>query len=249
METAVNKLFEAYRSNSPIELNQFDFKTKEEAYNVQDMVLDLKKSELNEYLAGYKISLTSKTTQDMFKCDSPLYGGMTNVTIKDKVLLSDYNEPLLELELVFLVDEDIEIDDTNDMIMKKCRVAPGIEVPDGRYKNWFPNTNLYEILADGAVNGAVVIGEPQKVSYDDIDGIKGSLIFNGKFVKEGKSSEVLDHPVNSVKWLAKILNEQGKKLSKGLFISTGTFVLPERLQTGSYEAIYENLGSVKLEVI
>lgn len=247
MTTVAEQLFNAYRTNTPLEKGKFDFKTTEEAYKVQDEVLALKEQD-GEKLQGYKISLTSKETQDLFNSDSPLFGQMTDVTVKKAVNLSDYNEPLLEAELVFLVQEDVNADDSDEEVMAKCLVAPGIEVPDGRYEDWFPKTTFYEVIADGAVNGAVVYSEAKQYSYEDLADVEGVLYLNGEEVKRGNSTEVLGHPVNAVKWLAKALEERGEKLKAGRFVSSGTFILPEKLQAGSYKVTYSNVGEVTLEV-
>ncbi|MCF1585555.1 hydratase [Tetragenococcus koreensis] len=245
--TAVEKLYQAYKKNTPLKLGELDLHEKTEAYQIQDEVLKLKEKD-GEKLAGYKISLTSKETQNLFASDSPLYGGMTDVTIKNTVSLQEYNSPLLELELVFLVDEPIFPSDSPEKVFEKCRLAPGIEVPDGRYEGWFPKATLYEVVADGAVNGAVAMGEPQKFTYADVDNVKATLTFGNEFVKEGPSTEVLGHPANAVVCLAKELEKHGKKIETGQFISSGTFVLPEPLKKGHYKAEFENVGTVNLEV-
>lgn len=245
--TVAQQLYQAYKENKPLAKGELDLHDVTTAYKVQDEVLALKAQD-GEKLAGYKISLTSKETQDLFDSDSPLYGGMTNVTVKNKVSLKDYNSPLLEMEVAFLVDEPVLPTDSVEDVFKKCRVAPCIEVPDGRYEDWFPKTTLYEVIADGAVNGAVDYGTARKATYADIDNIKATLTFNGEFVKEGPSTEVLGHPANAVLWLARELEKHGKQIEAGQFISSGTFVLPETLQKGHYKADFENLGSVELEV-
>lgn len=249
MTNKAELLFKAYRDNAPLEKGKFNFESTQEAYQVQDDVLALKE-ENGEKHQGYKISLTSKETQDLFNSDSPLFGQMTDVTVKKDASLSltDYNEPLLETELVFLVQEDVNGDDTDEEVMRKCLVAPGIEVPDGRYDDWFPKTTFYEVIADGAVNGAVVYGEAKQYSYDDVKNIEAVLYLNDQEVKQGNSEEVLGHPVNSVKWLAKALEERGEKLTAGRFVSSGTFMLPERLEAGKYRVEYENVGDVQLSV-
>ncbi|CAM2780493.1 2-keto-4-pentenoate hydratase [Salinicoccus roseus] len=246
--SSVEQLYTAYAANEPLELGVLEIESKEAAYDVQRGVLKLKE-ENGEVLTGYKISLTSRETQDLFHSDSPLYGAMTDRTVKKEINLNDYNIPLLEMELVFLVDEEILPEDDEAAIMQKCRVAPGAEVPDGRYKDWFPNTSLTEIIADGAVNGAVVYGEPSHYDYKAIEDIKGTLFHEGKAIKEGRSTEVLGHPASAVKWLAGTLAAQGEKLNPGLFISSGTFNLPLPLKTGTYRVEYENVGSVDFRVV
>ena len=177
MTNKAKQLYQAYRDNQPLEKGVLQFKSAQEAYQVQDDVLALKEAN-GEKHHGYKISLTSQETQDLFKSDSPLFGQMTDKTLKEdgsQLSLADYNEPLLELEVVFLVDETVNGGDSDEEVMRKCRVAPGIEVPDGRYQDWFPNTTYHEVIADGAVNGAVVAGEFQSCSYEDLADIEGVL--------------------------------------------------------------------------
>lgn len=245
--STVEQLYTAYAANEPLELGALDIRSKEDAYGIQDGVLKLK-GENGEVLMGYKISLTSRETQDLFQSDSPLYGAMTDRTVQKEINLHDYNMPLLEMELVFLVDEEIFPEDTEADIMKKCRVAPGAEVPDGRYKDWFPNADLTEIIADGAVNGAVVYGEADSYDYAALDAIKGTLSRDGIVIKEGVSTEVLGHPAIAVKWLSGALAARGKRLGPGLFISSGTFNMPLPLKPGTYKAEYENVGEVVFKV-
>lgn len=125
--SSVEQLYTAYAANEPLELGVLEIESKEAAYDVQRGVLKLKE-ENGEVLTGYKISLTSRETQDLFHSDSPLYGAMTDRTVKKEINLNDYNIPLLEMELVFLVDEEILPEDDEAAIMQKCRVAPGAEV-------------------------------------------------------------------------------------------------------------------------
>lgn len=245
--SATEKLYNAYVNNKPLKRGLIGVSDLDEAYDIQDAVLDLK-IENGEKLSGYKISLTSKETQNLFKSDQPLYGAMTDRTIKKSISLSNHNIPLLEMELVFIVDEIVFPEDNEEDILRKCRVAPGVEVPDGRYEDWFPNIDLYEVVSDGAVNGAVIFGEPQKFEYKDLDDIKGVLSFNGEVIKEGRSTEVLGHPAKSVKWLAKALSERSKTLNAGLFVSAGTFNIPVELKKGKYTVEYENAGEVEFEV-
>ena len=173
---------------------------------------------------------------------------MTDKQIVESVSLADYNEPLLELELIFNVLETLEVGDTLEEICRKCTISPGIEIPDGRYKNWFPNIDMFQVISDAAVSGAVVIGEPKHLTYANIESIKGTIFKDGEEVKSGYSTEVMDHPAEAVKWLVLELDKRGKKLEPGMFVSSGTFIIPFPLEVGTYTASYENVGSVSVEV-
>lgn len=241
------QLFKAYKENTPLPLGAVDIQTEKAAYSIQDEVIQLKENEGDE-LKGYKISLTSEETQKMFKSDEPLYGGMPESSIVESLSLTQFNSPLAEMELVFLVEETLLPSDSNEEILNKCKVAPGIEVPDGRYKDWFPNMSKLEVIADSAVSGAVIYGTGRSVTFDEIDGINGVLKHDGEVIKKGDAREVMGHPVHAVKWLVDALHNEGKMLTPGMFISSGTFILPVKLVTGTYTAEYENIGALTFEV-
>lgn len=243
-----DELYEAYIEKVPLALGSIDVQTIKDAYQIQDEVLKLKTEDNDEVLRGYKISLTSKETQDIFNHDEPLYGALTHKNIINDASMSDYNVPKLEMELAFLVQEDLSIEDSPEDILSKCMIAPGLEIPDGRYEDWFPHASKYEVVSDSAVAGSVTFGNSDYFNYKDLDDIKGTLKFNGEIVKEGRSSEVMGHPAESVKWLIHKLHEEGKVIEAGWIVSSGTFNLPIDLEEGLYEAEFENIGTVTLEV-
>ena len=218
--------------------------TVEAAYEIQDEILNMQ----NESAAGYKISMTSPETQRLFDSSEPVFGPFTESQIISEMSLADYNIPLAELELVFYVNETLSLEDDAENILSKCTVAPALELPDGRYDDWFPNISKYEVVADCAVAGAIVIGEAKSASYDELDNITGTLNFNGEELKSGQSGEVMGHPVNAMKWLIEKLHSQGKQLEAGQFVSSGTFILPVKLEVGKYEGIFEGFGSVEIEI-
>lgn len=243
--TDAEKLYEARLKGKSLKPGK-DIKTDtvEAAYNIQTEILSMQ----NASAKGYKISMTSEETQALFDSSEPVYGPFTASQVITEMSLADYNIPLAELELVFYVNEKLSVTDDEESILSKCAVAPALELPDGRYNNWFPNISKYEVVADCAVAGAVVIGELKSVDYEDLDNITGRLLFNGEEIKRGQSSEVMGHPVKAVKWLIKKLSSQGKGLEAGQFVSSGTFILPVKLEAGKYEGVFEGFGKVEIEV-
>ncbi len=218
--------------------------TVEAAYEIQNEILNMQ----GEAQKGYKISMTSAETQGLFDSSEPVYGPFTAAQVISGMSLADYNIPLAELELVFYVNKTLSTDDDAESILTKCTVAPALELPDGRYTDWFPNISKYEVVADCAVAGAIVIGEAKSVNYDELDNISGKLLFNGEEIKQGQSSEVMGHPVNAMEWLIEKLDSQGKQLEAGQFVSSGTFILPVKLEPGEYEGVFEGIGSVEIEI-
>ncbi|AQQ54047.1 2-keto-4-pentenoate hydratase [Planococcus lenghuensis] len=244
-------LFEAYSSKVPLDKSVIPASLqKDHAYKVQHEVTSHKFTRLNEELIGYKISLTSDETQALFASDTPLYGALTSSAISDGTIeLDSMFSPLIEMELIFIVQEDLTIHDNEQDILRKTLIAPGIEVPDSRFTDWFPNVSLGQVIADSAVAGKIMTGTPRgDLSYEALDGVRGVLTLNGKEIAAGDSSEVLGHPVNAIKWLVNELSMHGMVLRKGMSVSSGTFILPKPLERGTYEVDYEGIGTVTLEV-
>ena len=244
-------LYEAYARKHPIPKDRIPaYLDKKCAYEIQHALTQMKVTHSNEELVGYKVSLTSKETQELFKSDSPLYGALTTPSLSDGIIeLGKMSTPLIEIELIFIAKEDLSVEDDVEAIMSKTMVAPGIEVPDSRFEDWFPKITLGQVIADSAVAGKIVVGEPKEnITFEQLNQIKGTLTFNGEVIAADYSSEVLGHPVNAVKWLVQELAEHGLTFKKGMAVSSGTFILPKRLEKGRYEASYKGIGSVRLKV-
>lgn len=247
-----DKLFEAYLHKQP--LNQGEIPAdldKQAAYRIQHAVTAKKTAQSEEELKGYKVSLTSPETQNLFHSDTPLYGALTKSSLAGgEIELEEMLSPLLEIELIFILTEDLTAEDDVHSILRKSLIAPGIEVPDSRFKDWFPKITLGQVIADSAVAGKIVTGTPiGNVSFDELQDLQGKLTFNGEEVASGHSTSVLGHPAHAVKWLAEELAVHGSSLTKGMFISSGTFTLPQRLEKGLYTARYEGIGEVNLKVV
>lgn len=254
-EKLANTLYQAYTTNKPLDVKDWSNQIfdEESAYRVQNQLMKLK----NEAVGGYKISLTSEETQKMFASDSPLYGAQ----VKSRFLhapanfaLSDMLEPLVEVELVFRVDKTLSPDDSFAQLMQKTSVAGALEVPDCRFKDWFPSLEKNLVVSDAAVGGLVVVGDlfSTAVAFEnvkDLADVHCNLKFNNESLKKGTSSEVLGNPLKSLRWLVAKLQKHGKNLSVGQYVSTGTFVLPPKLQEGTWSAHFDNgLGNVSLTV-
>lgn len=96
----------------------------------------------NQPLGGYKVSLTSQETQDMFDSNEPLYGAQVQnhfvQSLANLSLKGDLLDPLAEVELVFKAKEDLQVTDSLEDLRRKTTVAAGVEVPDARFTDWFP---------------------------------------------------------------------------------------------------------------
>ena len=151
--------------------------------------------------------MTSKATQAIANTSEPAYGTLlSNQIVNDgaSVSLSELFSPLLEPEIIFIVQEDLPYDADLETIRYHTRIAPGIEIPDARYKNWFPNFTLSDLISDNTATGLVVVGDPvDGLDYDAFANVHLNLYKDDKCIATGESSEVLGNPLNAIHWLIK----------------------------------------------
>ncbi|KAA8444876.1 2-keto-4-pentenoate hydratase [Weissella paramesenteroides] len=260
LSTAENELaenlFNAYQTHEPLQQSAYEgvVTDEETAYRVQHRLTELK----DEAVGGYKVSLTSQETQDMFDSDSPLYGAQVKshfVSSPTTLYRSDLMEPLAEVEMLFTAKEDLSSEDSLVELLHKTKVAPAVEVPDSRFSDWFPSLSKYMVMSDAAVGGYVVYGNEVDTDklftdVDELANVTCELFHDGKKLKDGSSSEVLGNPLHSLHWLVEKLEQQGTPLKAGQRVSSGTFLLPESLGNGSWKATFDKgLGAVFFDVV
>ncbi len=247
----VEVLFNAYKYNQTISSKEVPEDIDQSAaYTIQHKVTDKKSQYYNDKLIGYKISLTSEETQNMFNSTSPLYGSLTNTNLAAGVLaLDQLHAPMIEVELMFIAKENLTKEDDYASILQKMRIAPGLEIPDSRFTDWFPNLGAAAVISDSAVAGKAVVGESVSgLTYEQLGNLHATLTLDGETIADGDSSEVLDNPVHAVKWLLDELAESDRIIEKGMVISSGTFILPQKLAKGKYEVTIDKVGSTGISV-
>lgn len=250
-QTVAQQLFKAFQDHEPIPFISKSVELSEpEAYATQDLLIEQLKDAQNVEVAGYKVSMTSAATQSIANTHEPAYGTiLSNKVFKheSEIAVSELFDPLIEPEIMFILTADLPQDPSAEEVLDSVRIAPGIEVPDARYQDWFPNFTLGDLLADNTATGLIVVGEEvAPLSYDKFADIQLSLSFNGEEIETGDSTEVLGNPVKSVQWLAKKLADHGKQLKAGQVISSGTFISPIPVKKGTYDASYSDVGSGKV---
>lgn len=246
----VSSLHSAYLNNEPLDRSHLpDNLSLDEAYRIQH-AFTAAKIDHSEHLAGYKISMTSPETQGWFGACEPIYGQLTSGQLaKGSVSYRHLNEPLIELELVFVTSERLDGDSTLEEILCATQAAPGLEIPCSRFSDWFPKITKEQICADGTVGGKLVVGEARDYTYDGLLSMRGRLLKDGDPLDEGPAIEVMGHPVNALQWLLGKLSQHGLALQPGMFVSTGTFILPKPLEKATYTGDFDGLGAVTIAVV
>lgn len=248
----VNKLMHAYETKTPIEFirNQYTLDEKT-AYTIQNELINRIIEKEKVEIAGYKISMTSKETQAIANTHEPAYGTLLSTHIvkgSEKVPLSNLFHPFAEPEIMFILTDDLSEDASEEEILRKTKIAAGLEIPDARYIDWFPNFSLVDLLSDDTATGLVVVSEEQMdpPSLDALSKVKMELFHNEEKLSDGVSSAVLGNPVFAVKWLVDKLRSHHKQLKKGMIISSGTFISPLPIEEGTYKVSYTGIGNVEV---
>src|SRR5690625_5164261 len=165
MQSETGKLLETFQHADDQIQNIHNEDAREEidksnADTIQHKVNYMKSQYHDDKLIGYKISLTSKETQDMFRSSTPLYGSLTNYILTlESLKLDNLHAPLIEMKLMLIANEHLTKEDDYASILQKMSIAPGLEIPDSRFTDWFPNLSFGKVIADSAVAGKVIVGE------------------------------------------------------------------------------------------
>ena len=187
-------------------------------------------------LVGYKAGLTNPAAQQRFNANAPVWGMLyANMLLPDGSLV-DANfgaRPLYEADLLVRVGSEAinTVRTAAEVLEAVDQVIPFIELPD------------LVVDAPSKLNGAAVAainvgarlgieGKPISVPvtraerFALLDALRDMVVVvkaDGVEVDRGKGSDVLEHPLNAVLWLAADLRRENRSLKVGDLISVGWF--------------------------
>lgn len=187
---------------------------------------------------GYKAGLTNPAVQKRFAHDAPVWGMLYGPMLLEAGAVVEPGfgaRPLFEADLLVRVSSAAinEARTPADVIASIDQVIPFIELPD----------LVVQVPAPPQINGAVITainvgarlgvkGAPIPVPatrgerYQLLDSLRDMVVVlrgDGVELDRGKGSDVLEHPLNAVVWLAKDLARAGKALKPGDLVSLGSF--------------------------
>ncbi|MCR9276998.1 MAG: hypothetical protein NXH85_03410 [Pseudomonadaceae bacterium] len=223
-----------------------------DSYRIQEMVVAALKAAGGK-VKGYKIGLTSKPMQDMVGSTEPDYSAiMDNMFIPEssESHYSNWNEPLVEIELAFVMKETLSGPGINvaDVIRATDFVLPAIEIVDFRVAR-APGMDVRDTIADlAAVGGVVLGGNPTSLNDIDVRAVNGSLEINSDVREQGCANAVLGNPLTAVTWLANKMSEFGVAFEPGDVILSGSFVraLPVSAGDRIIARFDNNMGNVEI---
>ena len=181
---------------------------------------------------GYKAGLTNPAVQKRFSADAPVWGMLYAPMLlpEDSTVDAAFGaRALYEADLLVRVSSSAVNQATTPMQVLAAidQVIPFIELPDLMVQAP-PKLNGAAVAAINVGARLGVVGKPIAVEAtpafsDRLRDMEVLLMANGSEVDRGKGSDVLEHPLNAVVWLARDLAKHGLAMKPGDLISLGSF--------------------------
>lgn len=191
--------------------------------------------ERGEKPIGRKIGFTNRNIWAEYGVFEPIWGDVYATTAHDveagaRAKISHLPQPRIEPEIVLGLDGDLTGGMSVDEVAASIGwIAHGFEIVQSIFPDW--KCSVADCVADGGLHGALFIGPRKPLSVVErgalpriLPQIGIELFCDGKAMDSGVGSNVLDGPVQALKYLVDILARDlgNPPLAKGEFISTGT---------------------------
>ena len=102
-------------------------------------------------------------------------------------------------------------------------LLPALELGDSVFPDWYGASGYYGSCLDNGGGAALVPGSPV-TDWRDVDLPRASMdvYLNGYYVKSGRGSAAMGHPVTSLTWMLNWASEHDRTIHGGELVSTGT---------------------------
>ena len=225
----------------------FDRLSLDEAYRIQRALIERRCAQ-GERQIGWKVGLTSKAIQQQFGFHEPCFGCILETRPSGHVFAAgELIRPGFETELCVRLGRPlsgaVSLEEARDAV---AVIYPSFEIIETRGDP----AQIALMLADNAQQRSVILGEPLALTPAlRLDQVEARVELNGNVVATGVGAAVLDHPLNSVIWLARKLGEYGCSLQAGELVMTGSLVRQFPLAPGDRAwASFSGIGTVEVRI-
>jgi len=194
---------------------------------------------------GYKLGLTGESRH--FGAPYPLYGQLFDFmrhADNSEISLSQFVKPLLELELAYQFETDLQPPFTVERITAAIRqVAPAVELGDMVFAN--PRALSWQQLAATGVGARrMIIGTPLTLDGLDLDHTQAEARWNGELYSRGYGRNVMGSQMRALTFLAEQLAVEGQSIKAGDWVLSGAMnrMLPAKV--GDYSISFGQLGEL-----
>jgi 2-oxo-3-hexenedioate decarboxylase len=205
----------------PIQQKDFPDLSLQDAYAVQRKTINLR-LERGEHITGFKLGFTSRAKMEQMGVHDLIWGFLTSgmqINPFSEVDLNKYIKPNAEPEIAFRVSQPItESIPLKDVPRYIDKMAVAIELIDTRYKKF--TFSLEDLVADNCSSAAYCIGEWQDLQEDICD-LPIALMANNKVLEQGRSSAILNNPLQPIIELSRLASKVGVEIAPGHIILAG----------------------------
>ncbi len=208
-------------------------------------------------VAGWKIAATSEAGQKHINVDGPLAGRI----LARRVVAPGATIPLAgnlmqvaEAEFAFVVGRDLPEKGSpysrEEVMDAVTALHLTIEIPDSRYAD-FTKVGAPSLIADTACASWLAVGPAVDVAWRGIDlsAHQVTAFRNGSQAAVGSGKAVLGDPRTAMTWLANEVARHGGGLKAGQFVTTGTCVIPVKIESGDEISVdYGILGTIAVAI-
>jgi 2-keto-4-pentenoate hydratase len=194
---------------------------------------------------GYKIGFTNRAIWPLYNVRHPIWAPVWSTTVRDcadgraSIDVSRWSEPRLEPEIVFGLRTSPLPGDAADparLVEAIEWIAHGFEIVQSVFPGW--KFDASRAFAAQGLHAALIVGPrvPRAAFGPDpaaaLAALRLSLSLDGRAHAEGRGSDVLDGPVQSLGHLVAELGRRGQRLASGAIVTTGTLTDAQPLRPG-----------------
>jgi 2-keto-4-pentenoate hydratase len=182
----------------------------------------------SETFNAWKIGCTTRVMQEYLKIPTPCVGRVMKKNVykgDSKVKFKDFIRPGVECEIGVILSKEFDYTKENNELDKIIeKIVPSIEIVDDRWPD-YSKENTPMLIADDFFASSIVYGEGEKIKdINDLKDINGFMSSNNRIIGTGKGSDILENPLNALKWFLDF-NFIGNNVPKaGDLISLGSIV-------------------------
>lgn len=232
-------------------------KTPQEAYAVQEGLIDRLLAHYGGGVIGYKVACTNVTAQRQLNVDAPFSGHLLSAFFFEnpaRVQADPFFMRVVEAEFGFEMARDLppsrQPRSRQEIAAAVKGVLPAIEIVDSRFDDW-TTIGAPSLIADNACNAAWIKGH-LLTDWQSVDLAAQAVrvTVNGKVLREGSGSNVLGHPLHALEWLVNNLSARGLGLKAGQYVTTGVTTEVYMAERGDrITADFGPVGSVDLNFV
>ncbi len=214
------------------------------AYAVAHLMHETRREE-GAVPVGRKLGFTNPTMWSHYGVGEPIWAYLYDTTVvhlpaqSGTCSLRRFTEPKIEPEIVFHFHSAPPIGAELPAILECVDwVAHAFEIVQSHFPGW--RFQPADTVADSALHGTLLLGEPRPVAALGVDPIAAlarfslTLSCNGEAREIGCGANVLGHPLAAVGHLLALLARQpgAEPLRAGEFVTTGTITAAAAIQPG-----------------